>query len=156
MPLSISATDNTYTVDSDEDSEVSFDDEDSEISNDELLESIEEFKMDGSVIEPTGNVTVQGIKLKYSAILVSASISGKCDPSLVPFVDVQIRQFVPGQNICLLLRKCAVSKNRKGNKFGNAYLMTGENLTDKCASVYVCQKIQKLFPSNTSSFVMNV
>ena len=34
--------------------------------------------------------------------------------------------------------------------------MRRENLTDKCASVHVCTMIQTLFPSNTSSFVMNV
>ncbi len=52
--------------------------------------------------------------------------------------------------------KCGVSKDRLGNKFGKANLMTGENLTEKCASVYVCQKVQKLFPSYTSCLVLNV
>lgn len=75
----------------DEDDCVFLADDNSDISIDDLMESIEEFIPDGSVIDPMENNTLQGIKLKYSAELVSAGMSGKCDPSLVPFVDIKIR-----------------------------------------------------------------
>ena len=146
----------------DDDNDDDDDDDDDDFNEDELLSTIKECididenTSQRSINQTTPDATIQQVLQKYNGLYLSDGMNGKCDSRLNPYFLTEIQKFRPGQKLLFIQGKCGVNKLRKGNHhLGDVNLMSGEGLTDKCASVLAYRCITSSLPDD-SYFLCNV
>jgi hypothetical protein len=138
------------------------DDDDDDFNEDELLSTIKEYvdinenTRQRSINQVSPDATLQPVVQRYEQLYLTAGMTGQCDPQLNPYFVTELHKFRSGQKLVFIQGKCGVNKLRKGNHhLGDVNLMSGEGLTDKCASVLAYRCITSLLPDD-SYFLCNV